>query len=180
MSLSALPTERDALQLLKDANCASHVIRHCRAVATIATRLAHEISKQGNNVNIDLVTVGALLHDIGRGVTHQINHGIVGVAIAESFELSPELIRIIERHIGSGITSDEAHRLKLPVKDYLPQSLEEKIVAYADKLVEGVHEVGYDEAFHMFQQELGGFLGPAAIKRFQQLHTELSRLRGFG
>jgi hypothetical protein len=56
--------------------------------------------------------------------------------------------------------------------------LEEKIVTYADKLIEGAREVGYDVAFHVFQQELGGFLGSAAIDRFQQLHTELSRLRG--
>lgn len=176
--MPTLPTEREALQLLKDANCASHVIRHCRAVATVAMRLAQEISMQGYDVNIDVVKVGALLHDIGRGVTHQIDHGVTGVALAQSFGLSPTLIQIIERHIGSGITSNEARRLELPVKDYLPQSLEEKIVTYADKLIEGAHEVGYDEALHMFQQKLGGFLGSAAIDRLQQLHIELSRLRG--
>lgn len=163
---------------MKDANCASHVLRHCGAVATVAVRIAQEISRQGYDVDIDLVQAGALLHDIGRGVTHSINHGITGVTIAQSFELAPPLIRIIERHIGSGITSTEARRLELPVKDYLPQSLEEKIVTYADKLIEGAREVGYEEAFHKFQQELGGFLGSAAIARFQQLHTELSRLRG--
>lgn len=174
-----MPTVSEALQLLKDANCASHVLRHCRAVATVAVRIAREISVQGYAVDIDLVQAGALLHDLGRGVTHSIDHGVAGVIIAQSFGLSPSLIRIIERHIGSGITPNEARRLKLPIKDYLPKSLEEKIVTYADKLIEGAREVGYEEAFHKFQQELGGFLGMAAIKRFQQLHTELSRLRGF-
>ena len=173
-----LPTKSEALQLLKDANCASHVLRHCRAVATVAVRIAQEISKQGYDIDIELVQAGALLHDIGRGITHSIDHGIAGVIIAESFGLAPSLIRIIERHIGSGITLKEARRLELPIKDYLPVSLEEKIVTYADKLIEGANEVGYNEAFHKFQQELGGFLGLAAINRFQQLHTELSRLRG--
>lgn len=177
--MSTFPTEREALQLLKDANCASHVIQHCQAVATVALRLTQEISMQGYDVDIDLVKVGALLHDIGRGVTHRIDHGVKGVAIAQSFGLSLTLIRIVERHIGSGITSNEARRLELPVKDYLPQSLEEKIVTYADKLIVGAREVGYDEAFHEFQQKLGGFLGSAAVDRLQHLHTELSRLRGY-
>ena len=176
--MSPLPTSSEALQMLKDANCASHVLRHCRAVATVAVRIAQEIVRQGYDVDIDLVQAGALLHDIGRGITHSIDHGVAGVIIAQSFGLAPSLIRIIERHIGSGITSQEAQRLELPVKDYLPTSLEEKIVTYADKLIEGAREVGYDEAFHKFQQELGGFLGSAAIVRFQQLHTDLSRLRG--
>jgi uncharacterized protein len=178
MHLSLFPTLSEALQLLKDANCASHVIRHCRAVATVAVRIAREISKQGYDVDVDLVQAGALLHDIGRGVTHSIEHGIAGVIIAQSFGLAPSLIRIIERHIGSGITSNEARRLGLPIKDYLPKSLEEKIVTYADKLIEGAREVGYETAFHKFQQELGGFLGSAAIERFQQLHAELAQLRG--
>jgi uncharacterized protein len=176
--LSLLPTRSEALQLLKDANCASHVLRHCQAVATVAVRIAQEISTQGYDVDIDLVQAGALLHDIGRGTTHSVDHGVAGVIIAQSFGVAPSLIRIIKCHIGSGITSKEARRLELPVKDYLPKSLEEKIVTYADKLIEGAHEVGYEEAFHKFQQELGGFLGSAAIERFQLLHTELSRLRG--
>jgi uncharacterized protein len=178
MLLSLLPTRSEALQLLKDAKCASHVLRHCRAVATVAVRIAQEISEQGTNVDIDLVQAGALLHDIGRGVTHSADHGVAGVIIAQSFGLAPSLIRIIERHIGSGIDTKEARRLGLPIKNYLPKSLEEKIVTYADKLIEGAREVGYEEAFHKFQQELGGFLGSKAIARFQQLHTELSRLRG--
>lgn len=176
--MSLLPTRAEALQLLNDANCASHVLRHCRAVATVAVRIAQEIAKQGHSVDIDLVQAGALLHDIGRGVTHSIDHGVAGVIIAQSFGLAPSLIRIIERHIGSGITSTEAQRLELPIKNYLPISVEEKIVTYADKLIEGAREMGYEEAFHKFHQELGGFLGSTAIARFQQLHTELSRLRG--
>lgn len=173
-----LPTVSEALQLLKDANCASHVLRHCRAVATVAVRIAREISVRGYDVDIDLVQAGALLHDLGRGATHSIDHGVAGVIIAQSFGLAPSLIRIIECHIGSGITSNEARCLKLPIKDYLPKSLEEKIVTYADKLIVGAREVDYEAAFHKFQQELGGFLGSTAIARFQQLHTELSRLRG--
>ena len=176
--MSLLPTRSEALQLLKDANCASHVLRHCRAVATVAVRIAQEIAQQGHPIDIDLVQAGAILHDIGRGATHNIDHGVAGVIIAQSFGLAPPIIQIIERHIGSGITSNEARRLGLPVKDYLPKSLEEKIVTYADKLIEGAHEVEYQEAFHKFQQELGGFLGSAAVERFQRLHTELSGLRG--
>ena len=43
--------------------------------------------------------------------------------------------RICERHTGSGITAAEvrAQALPIPVRDYLPETLEEKLVCLADK-----------------------------------------------
>jgi uncharacterized protein len=43
--------------------------------------------------------------------------------------------RICERHTGSGLTADEIRSgsLPLPVRDYLPETPEEKIICLADK-----------------------------------------------
>ncbi len=54
--------------------------------------------------------------------------------------LPETIVNIIERHLGAGIPKDEAIILGLPPKDYMPMSLEEKIVAHADNLIENDHE----------------------------------------
>ena len=42
----------------------------------------------------------------------------------------------MEKHIRGGLTKEEAKELGLPVKDYTLRTLEEKIVIYADRLVD--------------------------------------------
>ena len=85
---------------------------------------------------MNLVEVGALLHDIGRSKTHAIDHGVVGSKIAESEGLPESIVRIIRRHVGGGITAEEAEAFGWPKDVYMPETLEEKIVSYADKLID--------------------------------------------
>ena len=86
---------------------------------------------------MDAVFIGGLLHDIGRSRTHNIDHAVVGARIALENGLSETLVNIIERHIGAGVCREEAVTLGLPEKDYLPVTIEEKIVAHADNLAFG-------------------------------------------
>jgi uncharacterized protein len=46
-------------------------------------------------------------------------------------------------------------RLGLPKKDYLPLTVEEKIVSYADNLVDRVREISFEEALDRFKNILG-------------------------
>ncbi len=78
-----------------------------------------------------------MLHDIGRARTHAIDHGQVGAAIARGLGVPPEVARIIECHIGAGLTADECSLLRLIPRDCIPRTMEEKIVAHADNMVEG-------------------------------------------
>ena len=103
-----------------------------------------EIASNFDDVDEDLIRKGALLHDIGRSKTHGITHAIEGVKIAQKHGYSEDVLHIIERHIGAGITESEAVKLGLPKKSYVPQTLEEKIVAHADNLVSGSKEVDMD------------------------------------
>jgi len=80
-------------------------VRHCIAVESVAVEIANEID---HPVDVELVSVGAILHDIGRGYTHSIAHGIVGSCVARRFGFPEEVCLIIERHIGGGIDSEEA------------------------------------------------------------------------
>ena len=122
-------------------------------------------------MDVKLVEAGALLHDLGRGQTHGIEHGAVGGQIARKLGMPMEIAHVIERHVGAGLTQDEVRRNNLPRGSYVPETLEEKIVCYADKLIEGAHEVGIDSTINNFAQELG--IDHPAIKRLQDLHREM-------
>jgi uncharacterized protein len=171
-----LPSSQMALNLLSESGCSKRVIAHCKAVSALAVKFAEACEKKELNVDVNLVEVGALLHDIGRSKTHDINHVIVGVEIAKSLNLPESIVSIIERHVGGGITADEAKELGWPVKDYVPTTLEEKIVTYADKLIEGLRVVPIEKALLNLSRELGE--NHPAIDRVIRLHEELFPLIG--
>ncbi len=171
-----LPSAQKALTLLSECGCSEKVIAHCKAVSALAVKFAESCKKRGSNVDVELVEVGALLHDIGRSKTHGINHSIAGVEIAQSLDLPESVVSIIGRHIGGGITAEEAKELGWPVKDYLPTTLEEKLVTYADKLIEGCRVVPIVKTLDKFSRELGE--NHPAIDRIIRLHEELVPLIG--
>lgn len=171
-----IPSSEEALNILHIMGCSKRVISHCKAVSTLSVNFAKECEKRGLKINIKLVEVGALLHDIGRSKTHDINHAIVGGQIAKSLNLPKSIVSIIECHIGGGISSDEAKKLGLPVKDYFPETLEEKIVAYADKLLEGNKIVPIKRTVKNLTKKLGA--AHPAIDRIIKLHKELSPMIG--
>ncbi len=142
------PDEEECLAIARKAGCSGKVVEHLKMVERIAVAMARKIiarceaQSSGEeeramcrvDVDLDLVRAGALLHDIGRGRTHGIRHAVAGGELAQSLGLPEELQLIIERHIGAGVEREEAVRLGLPPKDYLPITVEEKIVAHADNL----------------------------------------------
>ncbi len=171
-----LPSSQTALKLLSESGCSKKVIAHCKAVSDLAVKFAKACENNGSNVDVKLVEVGALLHDIGRSKTHDINHVIIGMEIAKSLNLPESIISIIGHHAGGGITADEAEKLGWPVKDYLPTTLEEKIVTYADKLIEGLRVVPIEKTLLNLSRDLGE--NHPALARVKNLHEELSPIIG--
>jgi len=171
-----LPSSKTALNILYESGCSKKVIAHCIAVSALSVNFAKECEKKGLNVEINLVEIGALLHDIGRSKSHNVKHAIIGGQIAKSLNLPKSIVSIIECHIGGGISSDEAKRLGLPIRDYFPVTLEEKIVTYADKLIEKAKVVPIENTIDKFSTELGA--DHPAIDRIIKLHEELSPLVG--
>lgn len=116
---------------------------HSRSVADLALELA-----KVNNLPLDpdLIEAAAMLHDIGIFLTHApsiactgsepyIRHGILGAALLREAGAGEMMARVAELHTGSGLTSAEItqQKLPLPARDYLPSSLLEKLICYADK-----------------------------------------------
>lgn len=166
--------DRDkALSALREAGCPKNVIEHCLAVERTALSIAKKISSNGHKIDLQLVSLGGLLHDIGRAKTHGIEHGIEGGKILRKLGLD-DLAPFAERHLGSGIPAEEAKELGLPARDFLPKTIEEKVVTYADKLVDKNRRGTYKQAVEWFKSKLGP--QHPALDRFKRLHSEIQDL----
>jgi uncharacterized protein len=139
-------------------------------------RLASELRSRGHDVDVGLVEVGALLHDLGRARTHGVDHGVVGGEMARGRGLPEALVRVIERHIGAGIPADEAAAQGLPARDFVPVTLEERLVAYADKLTDRGVEVDFEVTLGQYVAEHGE--RSPVVERMRGLHEEMSGLLG--
>ncbi len=168
------PTDEECLAMLKKAGCPESVVAHCRMTRRIAAAIAAKARERGAEVDLALVAAGALLHDIGRARTHGIKHGVAGAELARELGLPVELQRIIERHLGAGIDSAEAQRLNLPPGSYVPETLEEKIVAHADNLAGKKGKVPLREVLDDLKRR--GL--ERMIPRMEALHMELGGLCG--
>jgi len=164
-----LPNRSECLKILKNAGCNKDVIEHCKTVTKLALKIAKKCS-----ANIELVEAGALLHDIGRSRTHGVMHGVEGAKIAKEIGLTDEIVNIIERHLGGGISTEEAVKIGLPEKDYMPVTLEEKIVCHADNLIAHDRKQTLSEAIKPYVKNGRNDIA----EKIKKLHKELSERCG--
>ena len=119
------------------------LLKHSRQVADRCLQIARQHPELG--LDEQLLEEAAMLHDIGvrwchapsifcNGEEHYIRHGLIGGRILRE-EGYPKHARVSERHTGTGITKEQIERqsLPLPLADYIPETLEEQVVCYADK-----------------------------------------------
>ncbi len=97
-------------------------------------KITRELKERNIPINCDLVLAGAMLHDIGRSLSHKLDHGVIGANILKIERMPSELVSVVENHIFAGISKEETPEFNLPFRDFLPNTLEEKIVAYADNI----------------------------------------------
>jgi len=169
-----LPSRQEALSFLNRNGCSAKVIKHCEAVAACAVEIARKLREKGLNIDVDLVEIGALLHDVGRSRTHSVNHAVVGAEIAKKAGMPEKVVNIIKRHVGGGITQEEAENLGWPKDVYTPQTLEEKIVCYADKLTGDAKQIPIEWTMTQLSKEHKN----GAAERVKKLHEEIRSLLG--
>lgn len=148
-----IPDRDFALELLRKVRLPFPIRQHSINVANKAVEIVNKITKA--KVNKRLVEIGSLLHDIGRSVTHGFEHALIGGRILRERGLPKELARICETHLLGGLDKEDAKKVGLPPRDYLPETLEEKIVCLADKHMTGNHEVSIDERFEKWFHKYG-------------------------
>jgi len=145
-------------------------------------------------VDEKLVNDGALLHDIGIGRTHApgilcegtesyICHGTIGAEMLRqelvddrAFDSAQpqyieQIARICERHTGSGLTKQDILDQNLPispVRDLLPETLEEQLVCLADKFFSKSGDPSKEKDFDRVRRSMMKF-GTASMERFDAL-----------
>ncbi|HMF29919.1 MAG TPA: HDIG domain-containing protein [Candidatus Lokiarchaeia archaeon] len=171
----ALPSWEEAQDILRQVSLPEHIIAHVTEVSRQAIYFAKKVKKVP--VNRDLVQIGALFHDIGRSRSHGFQHGIEGGNILRERGYPEELARIAERHILGGFTAEEAAELGLPPKDFIPETIEEKIVCLADKMVNGIHKGTVNKRFERWYAKYGHTpLLLTAQKRVKEIEREIRAL----
>lgn len=171
------------IELLRKTGVSEDDIKHCVKVAEKALEIA---LRTGRDVVMELVGRGALFHDLGKAKTHAIEHGRIGAEIGKELGLSEGITDIMEKHIRGGLTEEEAKELGLPAKDYSLKTLEEKLVIYADRLVdiitEGIIDIRGDElaAEQRFEEILREYprygKNEKTLKRYLDYHNEIQSL----
>jgi uncharacterized protein len=147
-------------------NCSDYIIDHCKVVY----ERSKDITQYYDSVNLDLVKAGCMLHDVGRTVTNGIEHAYIGADLLRKLDVDERICLITERHVGAGITGDEAKILGLPDRNYIPETLEEKIVAHSDNLVHGVTKVDLDFVIEKWTNKN---MKQESIDMLIRLHDEL-------
>jgi tRNA (cytidine56-2'-O)-methyltransferase len=166
---------RKAWDRLQAAKPPEWVVRHCRCVEAMAAAMCDCAEDQGLDVDRGKLLQGALLHDIGRSVTQDVRHATVGAELLRqdgTGAWDEAVVLMVERHTGAGIDAQEAKALGLPVKDYTPKTLEEKIVAHADNLYSADQRLTLAELEAKYKAKKL----PRALQKILALHDELEDL----
>ena len=152
------------------------LITHSQSVA----RKALQIVSYHPELQLDaqFIEEAAMLHDLGIFMTDApgiqcfgsqpyICHGRLGAEILrkEGYERHA---RVCERHTGAGITEAQiiAQNLPLPHQDFLSETMEEKVICYADKFFSKTH-LDQEKTIEKAEKSLMKF-GEEGVKRFQQ------------
>lgn len=158
---------------------------HSRAVTAKALSVANRLAAS-EVIDLAFVEEAALLHDIGIRFVHApaigcygdlpyLAHGYKGRELLEG-EGWPRHALVCERHIGVGLsaTAIVAQQLPLPIRDMIPATIEEMIIAYADLFFsKGEEELTREKGVEQVRQSVARF-GAAELATFEHWHARFA------
>ena len=157
------------------------ILTHSRQVADRALTIldAHPQWVESGEIDPVFIEEAAMLHDIGVvlcdapriycfGKHAYIEHGYLGAEILRQEGL-PKHAAVAERHTGTGIDIEQIMReqLPIPLQDYTPRTLEEKLICYADKFYSKT-KLGQDKPMTKIRQHMWKY-GSDAVLRFDNM-----------
>ena len=120
------------------------VYGHCQVVNEIALWCAG--NAEGEAVDHEVLRVAALLHDVGTYIlfdeqgnvaNHRMYplHAILSAKIIADEGIDTRVARIVETHVLLGLSKQEIidKPWVLPARDYIPTSIEGRLLCYADR-----------------------------------------------
>lgn len=149
--------------------------------SSLVTEKALKIAQKRKELLPDLkfIEEAAMLHDIGIFRTNAPNlycfgeypylcHGYLGCELLTK-EGFPEHGLVCERHTGVGITIEqiEAEQLPLPFRNFLPISVEEQIICFADKFYSKSGDLSREKTVSEVRKSIQKF-GKKSVDRFNE------------
>lgn len=148
--------------------------------STLVMKRAVRICDAHPELHMDrnFIMEAAMLHDIGicrcdaagiqcLGTEPYICHGRIGAEMLRQ-EGFPRHARVCERHTGAGLSKEDiiSQNLPLPHEDFLPETLEEQVICYADKFYSKTHPER-EKSVEQAERSLAKF-GDDGLNRFKQ------------
>ena len=162
------------------------LLLHSRQVADMSLAICARHPEW--QADMQFVKEAAMLHDIGilycdapaiycYGTENYLRHGYLGAELLRKEGL-PKHARVAERHTGSGLTREQiiAQQLPLPAQDFLPETMEEKVICYADKFFSKSHPLRTENASNI-RRKMDKF-GYGALDRWLHLEYEMIAWEG--
>lgn len=153
------------------------LVLHSSSVAQKALQIVKEHPELGADAKF--IEEAAMLHDIGIVLTNApaihclgnneyICHGYLGADLLrkEGYEA---YAKVCERHTGAGITANQIETQQLPLpndREYMPQSIEEKIICFADKFFSKTSP-DREKSVEQAEKSLAKF-GTEGVERFRE------------
>jgi FMN phosphatase YigB (HAD superfamily)/HD superfamily phosphodiesterase len=143
-----LPDVQTCLDLLRAQQADERLLAHVRAAAAAAYGTASALRRRGVPVDPLLAHRGGLLQDLDKAVHRPQGraHGELAAELLSGMG-QPALAEIARRHVITHLLDEES----------APRSWEEKLVYYADKLVEGAECVGVEARLEALAQRYPGY-----------------------
>jgi uncharacterized protein len=150
---------------------------HANAVAGFALELAGCHPELG--LDKEFLYEAAMLHDIGifltdaprihcHGKEEYLCHGYLGACLLRKLGLERHA-RVCERHTGTGLSKEVILKngWNLPAEDFLPETLEEQLICFADKFYS---KTKYLETARTFEQVVESMsrISPQAVEKVKQ------------
>lgn len=164
----------------KEDDALKHILLvHSRQVAGKVLQIAlHHPELQ---LDVDFLETAAMLHDIGIvccnapgiqcfGTEPYICHGRIGAEMLRNLlgqEIEP-IARVCERHTGAGLSEKDiiSQNLPLPHQDFLPETIAEQVICYADKFYSKSH-LEHEKTVEEAARSLAKF-GNEGVDRFRK------------
>lgn len=155
-------------------------ISHVTDVTNKALRIAGK--HPGLALDVKFVEEAALLHDIGifktraphiacQGNMPYVCHGYLGCEILTHLGY-PKHGKVCERHTGTGITLESILQRNLPIphRDMCPQTLEEKLICFADKFY-SKSQLGREKSVKKIRDGVAGLMKRENLKNMAEVQS---------
>jgi uncharacterized protein len=159
------------------------LVAHSCLVAEKALKVAQNHKEYF--ADLKFIEEAALIHDIGIFKTNSpefycfgehpyLCHGYLGSELLTEEGYADHAL-VCERHIGVGITLDEiiTNKLPLPLRDYIPVSVEEQIICFADKFFSKSGDIMRKKTVDEIRKSVKRF-GPKNVARFDEWYEAFS------